>query len=640
MENNNQIQTNNRNEKYNQIQTGSRKQDNNRSQYCNVQTGNQIQNDNRTQTGNQNPDNDQNCKQFQSGRQNQNNEKKAVHSDITNSAGKTICFNFNFMLLLFTMIPLVVSILIYTFYNIINLNRELEENTYAKLKASAQQVKEHFETDLHKGTLQMNSSAENYIDSLTEQEIELTLFEKDTRLLTSVRNEKGLRNNNTKCDAKIWDTVSAGQDYQADRVIINGEEYYVYYTPVYDADGSVWGMAFAGQKETFIEDAKKQVILSAILMSAALILLFAVLALVFARVVVNPLKKVTHVIQEAAAGNLKTDTQMHSITEETIMLIDAAKTLQEVLGRTIGKTREISENVLAGSEEVESLSQTSSVGSQQISSAMEDLASGAVSMAENVENIHMQVMDMGNAIETIHSSTESLVLSSDKISAASKEADTCMNKVSDTSLQSVEAVNNIGRQIVETNTATENIRNAVDIIISIAGQTNLLSLNASIEAARAGEAGRGFAVVAGEIKTLAEQCNGSAEEIKMIVDNIISQSEKLVALSEEVAGVITEQQNYIQDTHNKFTMLDQELTVSKQQIDAIAQLTEALDKAKDTINLSVADLSAISEENAASNEEVTASIADISSSISQIADNSSQTRQMAAELRETIAYFG
>ena len=81
----------------------------------------------------------------------------------------------------------------------------------------------------------------------------------------------------------------------------------------------------------------------------------------------------------------------------------------------------------------------------------------------------------------------------------------------------------------------------IDFITNIAGQTNLLGLNAAIEAARAGEQGRGFAVVAEEVRKLAEQSREATEKIQLTL-NQMNQAVEEISKTIETTGKISEKQ--------------------------------------------------------------------------------------------------
>lgn len=134
--------------------------------------------------------------------------------------------------------------------------------------------------------------------------------------------------------------------------------------------------------------------------------------------------------------------------------------------------------------------------------AVDEIANGATSQADETQKVSSQINDMGDAITKTSQNVDSLTQSTEQMKEHNEQLDTTIQElmaISDRNKESLAAVYN---QTNETNQSVMHIGNAVDMITDIAGQTNLLSLNASIEAARAGEYGKGFAVVADQIRQL------------------------------------------------------------------------------------------------------------------------------------------
>lgn len=543
------------------------------------------------------------------------------------------------VIMLIGSVPLLSAIIILTICAAMKMENELETSTYARLRACAISVQKYFEWDIREEILEKDDVSYEFIDSLQKDEIELTFFEGDTRFITSIKDKSGNRVEGTKASEEVWNIVKTGKDYQSDGIDISGAKYYVYYTPVCTDDGKVIGMAFAGEKEAIVNDARNNLMISFVKIALVLTVVYLIILIWLARVIRKPLAKTAADIENIANGNISNEISGSSQIAETDKLITASRILKEKLNDIVSG---VNEHVLNLQQDTASLKERADFcndGTKQISQAMEELSVTAVTLAENVQDVNAKSLEMGNAITDINGDVQVLSDNSNHMDKANEDAAKSIETVLDSSNRSSAIVEKITNQIEETNQAISSINEAVDLIMDITGQTSLLSLNASIEAARAGQAGRGFAVVADEIKKLSEQSAQGADAIKQVADNIFEKSNESVALVNEVKELIGKEQEDISVTKESFEILSKTINDNLVAVSRISEKTKQLDTIKQAIIGNINDLSAISEENAASNQEVSANITNIAESIDEMNAATGHVNNISEELAQLMEYF-
>lgn len=556
---------------------------------------------------------------------------------IKNTKGKRL--NILWVIILIGSIPLLTAILILTTFATRKMEQELEDSTYARLKACAISVEKYFEWDIREGILCRDDVSYEFIDSVKKDDIELTFFEGDERYITSVVDGNGDRAEGTKADASIWKQVQAGNDYHADGVQIAGTDYYVYYTPVYSDDGDVIGMGFAGEKEQAVNDAKKNLVRTLSLISVAIAVIYLGILIFLALKIRKSLAKTTAHIERIANGSISEDVEGSSAIDEINTLIESSKILKEKLNDIVTNVNDHVVNLQQDTSSLNERADFSNEGAGQISQAMEELSVTAVTLADNVQDVNAKSIEMGNAITDIDGDVQVLSENSKQMGQANSAATKSMETVLDSSNQSAEIIERITNQIEETNQAILSINEAVNLIMDITGQTSLLALNASIEAARAGQSGSGFAVVASEIKKLAEQSAKGVDTIKQVADNIFSKSNECVSMVRDVQTLLGKEQEDISATRSSFATLSKTINDNIVAVARISEKSKQLDGIKQSIIANITDLSAISEENAASNEEVSANVTSIAEAIDQMNTATGHVSEVSDELAELMKYF-
>lgn len=548
---------------------------------------------------------------------------------------------FQILCLALGLLPMLVTAITITAFADFQLKRNIKAGIEDELKVAACGVKEYFAYDvIANGDVDYEEYSDHeYVTSLEEDEVELTLFKGDTRLLTSIKNADGSYNEGTQASPEVFNTVKNGNDYTASDVMINGTAYMVYYEPIYDGNGEFWGMAFAGEKQAYINETTSNVIKNLIFIVVCDVLIIVIIIIFLARKSTKPIKRAVVSMGELAEGNLDAEFVNDSIIFEIGELISSGEMLKEKLGTIIGNAKDTAVNLGESVETVDGLSKNSADGAVQISQAVNELATTAQSMAETVQDANTSVIKMGDIIDTITDGVANMVKVSQVSYDANMKAVNAMDILQDASNKSAESIEAITGQILETSKAINEVSAAADAISSISEETNLLALNASIEAARAGEAGRGFAVVAENIKKLAEESNQSAGQIQEIINHITGLSEKSVTMANEVGAIVENQKAALADAYREMEATKTSGVELKEGVQEVGKSAEDLADIKESVLNNISDLSAISEENAASSEEVSASVENIASAVEGTTEASAVMKDLADKLSEQMAYF-
>ena len=222
---------------------------------------------------------------------------------------------------------------------------------------------------------------------------------------------------------------------------------------------------------------------------------------------------------------------------------------------------------------------------------------------------------MNEMTATVHEVAQNTQLAAESASQASTEVGTGQ-KVVDESIRSiallVQKVERAADVIHQLETNSREIGSVLDVIRSIAEQTNLLALNAAIEAARAGEQGRGFAVVADEVRVLAQRTQKSTEEIQKMI-------QRLQAGAQEAVVAMTQSRSQADVTRDTAAKAGQVLT--------------SITKAVASINDMNALIASAAEEQNAVTEEINRNIVNISTAAEATAESSTHTARSSEDLR-------
>lgn len=546
------------------------------------------------------------------------------------------------LVIIIGLVPILVSTIVVSLISRSTMEKALEERTSDRLRVVAQGFALYYQAEVSNTGLATYNH--DYVDKFKNEGIELSLYLGNksvmkTYITSIIDAQTGERIEGEYASDEITEHVSQDQDFQAKNVEINGSKYYVYYVPIKDSVGKITGMASAAEAVSVVNNAIKRSLTLSTLVAGILMLVFAGFVVFAAIAVKKPIARISYGTVMLAQGKLGVRLDAKSRVKEIDALIEAASTLQTNLHNIIetvnGKSDTLNGNVAEISDNVSSCNRAS----EGVVSAVEELSRGSMDMAESVQNTAMSINDIGEDIDSITALAKEANDAAIEVKEISNKAKQNLEQLLNVNGETVEISKKAVEGILEASTAVEEIRQAADVITGIASQTKLLSLNASIEAARAGESGRGFAVVASSIQGLAEESDKSTNEIRKIIENIISKSENNVKLANQISESINNEGKVLLEVSESFDEVNSQVEVTAEAIESIAERTEDLNRSKNKVVDEISTLSSVSQQNAASCEETNASMEELSANMANIDQMASDTGEASEELKEAVAYF-
>jgi len=374
---------------------------------------------------------------------------------------------------------------------------------------------------------------------------------------------------------------------------LEGVDKQLAYAPIEMMDWAIFMAADTADVMAPLAQVKSQ----AVTFTVGAIVLMLLVATVIAGYIAKPIVSLGRVAEAVAEGdltkrvdNVRSDDEIGGLAASFTKMVDNLKSV-------ISNVQDTSDRLSSHSQELASSSEEVSATVEEVASTTSEVATTSEQGAENAGAAAKESQEVQQVAEEGNRAVQETV---EKMQSISRSSQAVAN-----------AVKNLGQQ-------SNQIGEIINTITNIADQTNLLALNAAIEAARAGEHGRGFAVVAEEVRKLAEQSAGAANEITGLIEKMqVGVDEAVTAIDHSEAEV----EGGVEVANNAGAALQEIIKAIQKNTSVIQDLAGGIQQANEGM-----------QQLSASNEQITSTVQQVSGAAQELAN-------IAGELQNEVAKF-
>lgn len=573
--------------------------------------------------------------------------------DTTKQKRKIRIFNFSRRLLAMSFLPMIITCIIVTSISSHTLKSAMESELKNAMRIAAVSIEETY-TNLYKGdyTQSLNGAIKkgdveisgNYdlVDAMGKKtSFDITMMFGNMRLLTTVKNESRARANGTSTDDKVYAKVEKGQRVFLSDFPVEDKICYVYYEPLKNSDGSVFGAVEVAEECDKVQKTINKQVRQLVLLSILIVVTVCAISLLSSRQMVQKMLRIKRFLDRIIEGKL--DHKVHQKTlrsnDEIGDIYRSCVELQETFRKMVGGIKESSDSLKVSADELSDTAQKNTSMALKVHQSVLTISERAKDQAESTEDALGSVDTINVQMEQILVEVEAMAKKAEEMSRKEKESEEIIAELSLSSDDTKTSVLKATDQITLMYDAVNDIHKAVELIRSIADETDLLSINANIEAARAGEAGKGFAVVADQINKLAIQSNNSSMDIQKMLERVTQITQSMVDVMNEVCSNMDVQQEKLVMTREAYQVIADGVEQSRTNMGNIREKVVVLNASGSDISDSVGELSSSADDNAQTASDTMSVVNDMNATMQQVQSSSEELMTTAAELQETLGRF-
>lgn len=361
-------------------------------------------------------------------------------------------------------------------------------------------------------------------------------------------------------------------------------------------------------------------------------ILIGILGIIISRSITSPLQRVNHVIKALAEGNSNVDVRGTDRGDEVGDIARSALVFQENLAarkRLEEEQKQREEQVKV--ERKKAMMDLADSFEQRVQSIVESVAAASTELTHTAELLTKEVNHSSHSSQDASAAVTQTSSNVQSVAAALEEMTASVHEISSQIARSNTIVNDTATRTNQADEyakalaqSTDKVKNVIDLISEIASQIGLLALNATIESARAGEAGKGFAVVASEVKNLSVQTNKSIDEIRAVI-------EEMLTATNHITGAIGSVATSVKEVTQNSTVIASAIEEQSATTSEISRNMQVVSQATHSITNNLNEVSNTSQRAASSSNEVLVAASELSKQAEEL------DKQMKTFLQEVRA---